>query len=217
MPFGDWPEPVVWLAAALSALLLIDAARRAGWRAPRNDQLFWATAVALVWSARQMIVTLPGGLNLQYLGAAWLTLLLGYPRAVVSMAAIIAIEALVSRVGMPRFALPFLFLAVAPAWLMWLIARACRRWLPGNLFVFLLGTSFVGLLLAYALPLVLAASLTSWLVNSNAPDYWQSMLPYALLLAGGESWLEGMLITLLVVSVPDNVQLFDQKYYLRRR
>ncbi len=216
MPFHDWPEPVAWLAAALSVWLMIDAARRAGWRAPRNDQLFWATAVTLVWSARQMTVTLPNGLNLQYLGAAWLTLLLGYPRAVVSMAAIIALETLVSRVAMPGFALPFLFLGVAPAWLMWLIAKACRRWLPANLFVFLLGTSFVGLFLAYAMPLVVAASLTAWLANISAPDYWQTMLPYALLLAGGESWLEGMLITLLVVSVPDNVQLFDQKYYLHR-
>lgn len=29
--------------------------------------------------------------------------------------------------------------------LIWLITRACRRWLPANLFVFLLGAGFLGL------------------------------------------------------------------------
>jgi uncharacterized membrane protein len=43
------------------------------------------------------------------------------------------------------------------------------------------------------------------------------MLPYALLLASGEAWLEGMLTTLLVVFAPGSVRLFDEHHYLRRR
>ena len=39
-------------------------------------------------------------------------------------------------------------------------------------------------------------------------------VPYALLLASGEAWLEGMLITLLVVYLPGSVRLFDEGFYL---
>jgi len=171
-------------------------------------------------------VTMPGGMSLQYIGAAWLALLLGYPRAVLSMALIQLAHAAQFGLPLADHALPLLVLGVAPAWLIWLITRGCRLWLPPNLFVFLLGAGFLGLFVAYALPLLAAAGLGAWaLAGASGPplhtqalaDYWSLMLPYALLLASGEAWLEGMLTTLLVVFAPGSVRLFDERYYLRRR
>jgi len=228
MPFREWPAALVWIAAALAALMLVDAIRRADWRAPVPEHLRWALATALILLARQMVVSMPGGLTLQYLGAAWLTLLLGYPRALVSMAIVYAAEALAIGAGLSAgppldatarvagFALPLLLLGIAPAWLIWQIVSGCRRWLPPNLFIFLLGCGFLGLLAAYSLPLLLAAAATALLGGVTAPDYWETMLPYALLLAAGEAWLEGMITTQLVVFAPGAVRLFDVRYYLAR-
>lgn len=226
MPVEGLPATVGWLAILLAALLVADAARRADWAGPVREHAVWALATAGIFLARQMTVTMPGGMSLQYLGAAWLALLLGYPRAVLSMALIQLAHAAQFDLPLADHALPLLVLGVAPAWLIWLITRGCRLWLPPNLFVFLLGSGFLGLFVAYALPLLAAAGLGAWaLAGATGPplgtqalaDYWSLMLPYALLLASGEAWLEGMLTTLLVVFAPGSVRLFDERYYLRRR
>ena len=219
------PPGLLWFADALALVLVVDAARRAAWEAPVREHVLWALATAAILLARQMTITLPDGLRLQYIGAAWLTLLLGYPRAVLSMTVITLAQAAHLGLPMGTQGFPLLLLGIAPAWLIWLITRACRRWLPANLFVFLLGAGFLGLFAAYALPLLAAAALVTFALPdaAGAPgpalaaDYWGLMLPYALLLASGEAWLEGMLTTLLVVFAPGAVRLFDERHYLRRR
>lgn len=230
MPLKGLPPALFAIAWLLATLLVVDAVRRADWNASRRERMLWASATAALVLARQMTVTMPGGLTLQYLGAAWLALLLGYPRAVVSMALVTIVDAL--QLGRPPVAqgLWLLLLGIGPAWLMWLIVRGCRRWLPANLFVFLLGVGFLGLFVAYAVPLLAAASVGAMAIagdvqapSSAAPTastvttYWRLVLPYALLLAAGEAWLEGMLTTLLVVFAPGTVRLFDEAHYLTRR
>ena len=213
MDFAQWPWPIAWLATALAALLVYDAVRRTDWRPSRRELGIWLISTAAVLLARQMTVTLASGLTLQYVGAAWLCLLLGYPRAIISITAIHIVEAL----GTGRNpALPLLLLGIAPAWLIWLVVSACRRWLPPNLFVFLLGPGFLGLFVCYALPLVFAAALAALFADApGSHGYWQTMLPYAVLLSAGETWIEGMMTTLLVVFVPNAVRLFDEDFYLR--
>lgn len=236
MPFTDWPGLALALCAIVSTLFLADAIRRADWQAPLRDHLIWGSATLLLWAARQMTVTMPGGLSLQYLGAAWLTVMLGYPRAIVTLALVFAAEAIapaslantVSHASGPlqpaglqqapallvAQAPRLLLLGILPAWLIWRLARLCREKLPPNLFIFLLGVGFIGLFWAYALSLLLAAGLNFLLGGPAAPAYVQTVLPYALLLSTGEAWLEGMMTTLLVVFAPGAVRLFDERHYL---
>lgn len=171
---------------------------------------------------------MPGDVTLQYAGTAWLTLLLGYPRAVVSVAAVMAIETLAGSRSFAVLGLDILFFAVAPAWLMWALARACRQHLPPNLFIFLLGVGFLGLFVAYALPLLAIGLIDVLALGAQGvgadtasthalAQQLRLALPYALLLSAGEAWIEGMLTTLLVVFAPGRVCLFDEAYYLARR
>ncbi|MBP6817447.1 MAG: hypothetical protein KA169_21320, partial [Burkholderiaceae bacterium] len=90
------------------------------------------------------------------------------------------------------------------------------RLLPRNLFVFLLGCGLFGLLAAYVLQLLASATLYASLAPQPPRDFLEAFLPYALLLASGEAWLEGMIVTVLVVYVPGAVKLFDEGWYLRR-
>lgn len=220
-----------WLAGVLAGIALFDAVRRAGWRNAPADGSMWALATVLFLLARQLTVTMPGGVTLQYLGTAWLTLLLGYPRAVVSVAAVMLVDAAQRGAPPDEPGLTLLLFAIAPAWLMWALARVCRRRLPPNLFVFLIGVGFLGLFIAYALPLLAAAALGALSVPLEAAtdagaaaasahataERSRLALSYALLLAAGEAWLEGMLTTLLVVFAPGRVRLFDEAHYLARR
>jgi len=230
LPANALSAAIVLGGSALAAAALIDAGRRAGTKTSPREQLMWALATAAFLLARQAAVTMPGGFTLQYLGAAWLTLLLGYPRAVVSVAAVMAIEALAGARAATTLGLGILLFAVTPAWLMWAIAHFCRRHLPPNPFVFLIGVGFLGLFAAYTLPLLVAAGIDAWMLGASPPDasgdaaaghalaqYLRLALPYALLLSAGEAWIEGMLTTLIVVFAPGTMRLFDEAYYLARR
>lgn len=201
-----------WALALVASLLVLEAARRARWDAPVREHLLWAIATASIALAQRMSFTLPSGLELHYSGAAFLSLLLGYPRALVSMGAILALS------GDPgTWGLRLLLAGALPIWVMWAIVTATRRWLPGNLFVFLLGCGVFGIFAAHAVRIAASALALLALSDPVPRDLLDDFLPYALLLAAGETWLEGMLTTLLVVYVPGSVRLFDEAHYLRRR
>jgi uncharacterized membrane protein len=201
-----------WSLALVGLLLVLEAARRARWDAPVREHLLWAIATASIALAHRMSFTLPSGLELHYSGAAFLSILLGYPRALVSMAAVLALS------GDPgTWGLRLLLAGALPIWVMWAIVTASRRWLPGNLFVFLLGCGVFGIFAAHAVQIAGSALALLALSDPVPRDLLDDFLPYALLLAAGETWLEGMLTTLLVVYVPGSVRLFDEAHYLRRR
>lgn len=223
---GPLPAVLTWPACTIAAAAVFDAARRADWKAPAPELTKWAIATMVLLLARQLTITMPGGISLAYLGTAWLTLLLGYPRAVVSATAILALDAVRRPRPLDSLGLELLLFVVASAWLMWAIAHISRRRLPPNPFAFLIGVAFLGLFAAYALPLLAAAALgaLALALDSQAAvgadsthtiaQYTRLAVPYALLLAAGEAWLEGMLTTLLVVCVPGSVRLFDEAHYL---
>ena len=83
------PAPLALLSLALATLLLMDAMRRARWQARLAEHAGWALATAAAVLAHQTGLTLPSGLTLHYVGAAFLALLLGYPRALLSMAVVL--------------------------------------------------------------------------------------------------------------------------------
>jgi len=222
--FSFAPSPGVALASGVVALLLIlEAARRSEWRAGTAEHLRWALATAFVLLGHRMTVRLDSGLELHYLGSAFLALVLGYPRALVSMAIVLGVECMVPAAGpaldpatLSTWGLRVLLGAVLPVWAMWAIVVACRRWLPRNLFVFLLGCGLFGLFFSYALQLAGTALAFAALAPTIPRGFGEDFVPYALLLATGESWLEGMLTTVLVVYVPGSVRLFDESFYLKR-
>lgn len=210
-------HPPSWLAliaALLSALLLLDALRRARLGSARlSDHLVWASMTAVVFAGRQMSVPVDDQISLHYLGGAALCLLLGYPRAMLSMALVIGLGHLLEPGG--SIGLQYLAGAALPVWISYRLLRASQRWMPPHLFVFLLGAGFAGLFITYAVQIFALAALHVWL-GSWPHDGWGLALPFALMLAAGETVIEGMLITLLVVYAPHHVRLYDDAFYLGR-
>ena len=204
------------LFTLFAAVFVIDALQRVRWAGSPRDQWVWAGATLLALVGARMSVTLPEGLQMHYLGAAWLVVLLGFPRAMLSMVAVITLQMMLQQAPPSAWGLRVLLSGVLPIWAMWAVARGCRRWLPRNLFVFLFGCGMLGLMAVHALQIGMTALVLNALGGVRPAVLWGEYLPYALLLAWGEAWLEGMLTTLLVVYVPGSVRLFDEHFYLAR-
>jgi len=217
-------DALIWGTTLVALLTLFEAARRARWSGSLFEHTVWALATAAVLLGQHMGISLDSGLQVQYLGSAFLALLVGYPRALMSMAAVLLLAPLLQSPAagpaaldsLNTWGLRVLVCAVMPVWAMWAIVQACKRLLPRNLFVFLLGCGLFGLLAAYVLQLLASATLYASLAPQPPRDFLEAFLPYALLLASGEAWLEGMIVTVLVVYVPGAVKLFDEGWYLRR-
>lgn len=205
------------LTTALAIGATLEAARRVRWRAPAAERWIWLVATLGVLAGHRASFALPQGGELHYLGAAWLTLLVGYPRAVLSMAAVILAQMGWQEAAPATWGLRVLVGAVLPVWTMWAVVRACRRWLPRNLFVFLLGCGLLGIAAVNMLQFVTGTVAMALLGPQASQVLWGEFLPYGLLLSWGEAWIEGMVITLAVVYAPaGTVRLFDEAYYLAR-
>ena len=202
---------IVLLLAALPFIL--DALRRSVVElATLNELVIWIVLTTCVFAALRLTHNLPEGVTLQFSGAAFLALTIGYSRALLSMVLLLLITQ-----PWPSMGQSLLVDALLPVWLMvWLVALS-RRFLPANPFVFLLGCSFIALFFVYAVQEIVNAALTAWFTKQpviNAMFFDQTS--WGLLLAGGEAILEGMIITVLVVFLPAAVTLFDDEFYLSR-
>jgi uncharacterized membrane protein len=201
--------------ASLLILLpfLLDAVRRSGIERISLDELFiWMGLTGLVFCILLLTRDLPEGVTLKYSGAAFMALTVGYSRALLSMALLLPITQPWASLG-----LTLLVDALLPIWLMLVVVRLSRRYLPANPFVFLLGCSFIGLFLVYAVQQCVGVLAWALLTDTPVlPALFSEQTGLRLLLAGGESTLEGMIITILVVYFPRAVLLFDDEFYLSR-
>jgi uncharacterized membrane protein len=115
--------------------------------------------------------------------------------------------------GWLAYGLNALVLAVFPV-LLADASGARERWLPENFFVYVFVAAFFGAALTVLatglLPARCCGSAAVYPASTLLDDY----LPYYLLLGFAEAWLNGALITLMVVYVPHWVGSFDDRRYL---
>lgn len=190
---------------------LIDAFRRSDFgRFDPADFAIWCALTTLVFAALLLSKGMPEGVSLQYSGAAFLALTLGYSRALLSMTLLLLITQPLATIGQT-----LLIDALMPIWLMITLVGFTRKHLPANPFVFLLGCSFFGLFIACAAQEIIGSIALA--LNHGEPLFsrvFSEPTAWGLLLASGEATLEGMIITILVVYFPKAVAMFDDSFYL---
>jgi len=202
------------------AFLVFEALHRADWSGPTFGHLVWALASGGVLLGHTMTIPLGPDLKMHYLGAAFLVVLVGYPRALITMAAVFAIEAFnpipIGQVASDPmlWGLRTFLMGVLPICMMWFVVRAVRRFLPANLFVFMLGAGFFGLVLTYTMQLLTTALVFTAMAPEVPAEFWSNFIPYSLLLTYGECWLEGFILSVLAVYAPQALALFDERHYL---
>lgn len=161
----------------------------------------------------------PTGMDFGLLGGALYTLLFGRTLAILGLsAAVVLLTALDGGAWLNAGAL-IVALALVPAWLTTALQRQIERWLPHNVFVFIIGNGLFVTLLATAVTSVLLLTLGGLAATpAHLPVAEQSYhVAYALLLAWGEALLSSMLFSALVIFAPGAVHTYRQDLYLPAR
>ena len=203
-----------WLSFALIALALAVALAFRPWRLLANTGLIsplLATLVITPWLwALPWLHRMP--IQLQLSGACMVALALGWPLAVPVLCAVGVIVGWMAPVTWQQQADMTLWLGIAPATLSFGLGMAIRRWLPHNMFVYILGRAFLGTVLCVFTAGVLAQWAGQVLVADVPPDL---ALVARWLIAWGDGFLAGMFAAISVAFRPQWLATWSDQIYLR--
>lgn len=153
-------------------------------------------------------------LELSFLGATLLTLMFGWQFAFIALAFVLALVTYTGGAGWDAFAANWLTLAVVPVLVTWWALLAAYRWLPRNFFVYVFLNAFlVGALAMLASILALSVVLVWGDVISWSKLSYQ-FLPLLPMMMGPEAFVNGFLMTILVMNKVEWVSTFTDEQYL---
>lgn len=202
--------PWLDLALALAATALALALRP--WRAlppggPPWPWLAWWAAMPLLWGADR-VAAVPVAQPLS--GACLLMLMAGWPLAVLAMLPVAALVTLLTGADAAEGLQRLVWLGLVPASMATLLGAAIRRWLPNQLFVYILGRGFFATAVAGTLAGAAAA-----LLHAPAPGLQGADLMLARLLAAwGDAFIAGMLVAIFVAFRPHWLATYADRIWL---
>lgn len=191
------------------------------WRAPwlqlisdtRRQHLLFGTAFAvfLLWLVRR---DFESGLSYHFLGMTVVTLLLDWPLAMlVGFAAQLGMLAL-GRQDLPALGMNGLLLVLVPVLVTELCALRVERAQPKNLFVYIFFCGFFPAALGALLSILLGLGVL-WVDGLfPMPPWLEDFIGYLWLVIFPEAFINGMLVTGLVVFYPDWLETFNRSRYL---
>lgn len=217
LPDGLLSAGWLWPGHGLYALLLVAAVLRAPWRALRDSvrlNLFLGASVALMvlWSIKAGVAP---GLNFHFLGATLLTLLFGWPLAVIAVSVVLLAVTFYGMSGWQAFSVNALLMGMLPAAITWLVFRLVDRFLPKHLFLYIFLCGFFGAALAMATTGLVSTAVFAASGAYSVDHLLQQYLPFYLLMVFPEAIITGSLVALLVVYHPEWVATYDEDAYLR--
>lgn len=210
--------PALWLALrAVRGGFLREGAQQHAW-------LAGLVCVALLWTLQ---VRLGNGPGFGLLGVALYVLLFGAARGMLGLLLALVLHHLLAGGSWLALGASGLLFAVLPALVTAALQRAVARWLPKNLFIFIIGNGMFVTLAATALTSVLLLLLSLGLAASTAVHaaadaavaptaHLADYIGYSLLLAWGEALVSGMIFSALVIFTPRVVLTYRQDLYLPR-
>ncbi len=222
MNFPDALFPQSWAFGAILPLLAIWlwCIVTAPWRrlADSGQSNVWLGTIVILVMVWSMKAGVKPGLNLHLLGATMFTLMFGRQLAIIGLSLVLAGVTfngeLQGHAGWLAYGLNALVLAVFPPLLADAIRRAMERHLPANFFVYIFVAAFFGAA-AVVVATGLLASAMLWMADVYAASaLLDDYLPYYVLLGFAEAWLNGALVTIMVVYLPHWVGSFDDRRYL---
>lgn len=216
MPVELLPTSWVWSSHLLYGLFLWLAIRQVDWvrlRERRTVQHLCGGAVLALSLLWQMRIGLLPGLEIGFLGGTALTLVMGWSFAVVVASVALLITYLVKGGAWESFSLAALtgcVLPVSVSYVAYIIERLLR-FRPFFAYIFIcafFGGAGVAVVMAFS------KTLLFWLGGVySLQDIVQQYLPYALLIAFPEGFINGMVITGLMVFAPQYLKTLDQGRY----
>ncbi len=200
----------------LALLTLLAALWLRPWRMLGGELLspFLAGVVLLpwFWMLPQMLPrsVLAGGISVQLSGACLLTLLLGWPLAVLALTAVATVVWVAGDWSVEVWLSQWVWLGLVPATLALALGAAMRRWLPSQVFVYILGRGFLGT----ALCIFLSGTMYELLYHLVGGVGVEQALVARWLMAWGDAFLTGMFVAIFVAFKPEWLATWSDGRYL---
>ena len=169
-----------------------------------------ATLVLLPWLwALPSLHHMP--LQLHWSGAPLVTLMLGWPLAVMALVTVGITTTLISTTSVDAVAALIVWQGLLPATFVLLLGAALRRWVPHHPFVYVLGRGFLGSVLC-----IFAASLLAQWTGHELPNVSSGLSVIAFwLMAWGDAFVTGMMCAIFVAFKPYWLATWSDNLYLK--
>ncbi|NEX64387.1 energy-coupling factor ABC transporter permease [Noviherbaspirillum galbum] len=195
---------------------LYHAARHAPWQRLNANGAFSAWCVFIIclpilWSFN---VPVERGITLQLLGMPLFVLMFGRQLATVGLGIAVIAYTILQGGAWHNLGMNLILMAVLPPWCVQAVMQLIYRFLPRHLFIYLLGNGFFGAMLM--LSMIGFLSLGASALLAPGTHVTENLVAYMLLLAWGESFLTGFLLTMFTVYHPQWVFTFDDAVYLNK-
>ena len=194
---------------AVGVALWLRPWRVVGPSGPPWPWLAWCAALPMVWGVDHYV----GSVVVQPLSGATLLMLMlmaGWPLAVLALLPVALVTAVLAHLDGLEALHRYVWLGLVPATAALAIGAAMRRWLPHQLFIYILGRGFFGTVLSA----VLASWLSLWL-HGGPPGVETGELMIARWLAAwGDGFLAGMLVAIFVAFRPAWLATYSDRIYL---
>lgn len=210
------PGTLPWTWAMAGVLLVLALPGLGALRArPERVHLLLGAGVALavLWSISARV---DPGVAVHVLGTLLAVLLLGWRLALLATALAEAALVLSGNVAPSAAPLNWLLSGVLPASAGWLVAWAARFRLPRNPFIFIFVCGFFGAGVALLVTWLAASGLLLAVGQPLPSGSGASLWGFLPLVVFPEAFINGALVSMLIVYRPDWVRLYDEMFYARQ-
>lgn len=180
---------------------------------PRRQHLLFGTVFSLflLWLVRR---DFDSGVSYHFIGLTVVTLLLDWPLAIVGALLAQVGLVLLGREDLAAMGVNGMLLVVLPVAVTECCARLVERAEPRNPFVYIFCSGFFAAALA-ALLCLLAVLGVLWFDDLFVmPEWLEDFVGYLWLIIFPEAFINGMLVTALVVFCPEWLETFNRTRYL---
>lgn len=172
-----------------------------------------AVGLALLWNVHASV---DPGISLHVLAMPAVVLLLGWRLAMLS-AALAEVSLIVLGVTTPWLApAGWLLSAALPGGVAAAIAWTARFYLPRNPFIFIFVCAFFGGATALLATWLTGAALLSWSGQPSPSGEGASLVAFLPLVLFPEAFVNGAVVSMLIVYRPEWVRLYDERFYARQ-
>lgn len=203
MPYLDLALTGVAFAIALG----LRPWRVVGPGGPPWPWLAWWAVLPVLWGAdRYAGVSMAQPLS----GACLLVMMAGWPMAVLALAPVALVTAFMADLAPAEGLHRLVWLGLVPGTLAMLLGAGIRRWLPNQLFVYILGRGFFATAIAGSV-----AGVASVLLH-GVPDSLQAedVMLARFLAAWGDAFISGMMVAIFVAFRPQWLATYADRIWL---
>lgn len=199
-------------------VVMLWAVKTAPWHKVKGDkraQHVWfgmAFVVVLLWS---LSASIGGGFSFHFLLMTTVTLMFGPQFALMTMTLGLLGITLNGEAGWGVFGLNALLMGWIPIMLTWWIYKLAYRYLDRNFFVYVFLNGFLAAGLGALLSMLSAAAIMYWAGAYNYEQLSYNFLMFIPMLVVPEAFLNGFIMTSLVLMKPEWVATFSDADYLK--